>query len=81
MLDINFIRQNPEEVKEATRKKQRDPAAVDRVLGLDEERRELIQRVEDLRAERNEISKQQTANGGQRERGKEIKAELKELEP
>ncbi len=49
MLDINFIRQNSDLVREGTRKKQRDPAVVDRVLQLDEKRRELIQNIEDKR--------------------------------
>ncbi len=81
MLDLEFIRQNPEEVKEGTRKKQRDPAVVDEVLRLDEKRRELLQKVEELRAERNEISSQPSAPNEQRERGREIKEELKKLEP
>jgi len=79
MLDLEFIRQNPEEVKEGTRKKQRDPAVVDKVLELDQKRRELIQEVETLRAERNEISRQGVESV--RQRGREIKDELKKIEP
>jgi len=79
MLDISYIRENPEEVKEGTRKKQRDPLVVDKVLELDEKRRELIQKVEELRAERNEVSRQGAEDG--RQRGKEIKEELKRIEP
>ncbi|MCG2686349.1 serine--tRNA ligase [Candidatus Parcubacteria bacterium] len=56
MLDINLIRENPGKVKEGARKKQRDPAVVDQVLELDQQRRELLGRVEELRAERNKIS-------------------------
>jgi len=78
-LDINFIRDNPDIVREATRRKQRDPAVVDKVLELDEKRRELLQKTEELRAERNEISRQKTEDG--RQRGREIKEELKKLEP
>ena len=79
MLDLEFIRQNPEEVKEGTRKKQRDPAVVDKVLHLDEKRRELIQKVEALRAERNKVSTERGEEG--RQRGREIKEELKKVEP
>ncbi len=82
MLDLEFIRQNPDLVKEGTRKKQRGSSVVDKVLELDKKRRGLLQKVEELRAERNRISDSK----GQRvkestERGKEIKAELKKLEP
>ena len=58
MLDINLIRENPDIVREALRKRQADPEPVDRVLELDEERRRLIQQVEALKAERNTVSKE-----------------------
>lgn len=57
MLDINLIRDNPDIVREALRKRQEDPEPVDLVLKLDEERRILIQQVESLKAERNTVSK------------------------
>ena len=58
MLDINLIRENPDIVREALRKRQADPDPVDQVLKLDEERRRLIQQVELLKAERNTVSKE-----------------------
>ncbi len=58
MLDLNLIRREPERVKEGLRKRGDDPAAVDRVLALDAQRRELLQQVEALRAERNRVSKE-----------------------
>jgi seryl-tRNA synthetase len=58
MLDINLIRENPEKVREALRKRQNSPDPVDQVLNLDEQRRELIQQVEGLKAERNTVSKE-----------------------
>lgn len=58
MLDINLIRENPDIVREALRKRQADPEPVDQVLKLDEERRILIQQVETLKAERNTVSKE-----------------------
>jgi seryl-tRNA synthetase len=58
MLDINLIRENPDLVRVALRKRQADPAPVDMVLELDEQRRNLIQQVEGLKAERNAVSKQ-----------------------
>jgi len=58
MLDLNLIREQPDLVRQAMRDRQMDPAPVDRVLELDEQRRALIQDVERLKAERNAVSKE-----------------------
>jgi len=58
VLDINLIREKPDLVREALRKRQLDPGPVDQVLELDEQRRNLIQQVEGLKAERNLVSKE-----------------------
>ena len=60
MLDIKFVRENPEIVKQNIRNKFQDSKLelVDKVLELDKENREIKQEVEALRAERNKISKQ-----------------------
>jgi len=58
VLDINLIREKPDLVREALRKRQLDPEPVDQVLELDEQRRNLIQQVEGLKAERNLVSKE-----------------------
>ena len=58
MLDINLIRETPEIVREALAKRQMDTSPVDQVLSLDEKRRELIQSVEEMRSERNTVSKE-----------------------
>ena len=60
MLDIRFIRENPELVKENIRKKYQDHklAMVDEVLALDEENRKAITEASELRASRNALSKQ-----------------------
>ena len=58
MLDINLIRENPQRVRDALQKRQMDPSPVDSILVLDEKRRKLIQAVEELRAERNTVSKE-----------------------
>ncbi|UCD64789.1 MAG: serine--tRNA ligase [Candidatus Zixiibacteriota bacterium] len=55
MLDLKFIRENPELVK-AGLKKKFDNIDVDRILELDERRREIIRQVEALKAERNQAS-------------------------
>jgi len=58
MIDINLIRENPDIVRAALRKRQEDPGPVDQVLKFDEERRAIIQQVEGLKAERNTVSKE-----------------------
>jgi seryl-tRNA synthetase len=56
MLDIAFIRSNPEVIKEGIRKK-RMPMDVDELLSVDEELRKIRAEVEGLRADRNRVSK------------------------
>lgn len=55
MLDIRFIRENPDLVKEGARKK-RIPVDIDHLLKLDEERRRLLQESDSLKAEKNAAS-------------------------
>ena len=56
MLDIKRIRKNPEELVAAMKARRGKGADVTEVLALDEKRRELIQKVELLKAKRNEDS-------------------------
>ncbi len=59
MLDIKLIREKPEYVKE--RLKLRDenfPLMIDEVLALDKERRGILREIEELKAERNKLSKE-----------------------
>ena len=60
MLDIRFVRENPELVKENIRKKFQDAKLplVDEVIELDEKNRAAITEASDLRASRNSLSKQ-----------------------
>ncbi len=60
MLDIKFIRENPEIVKENIKKKFQDAKLplVDKVIELDAENRAAITEASDLRAQRNTLSKQ-----------------------
>lgn len=75
MLDINFIRNNSEKVKKGVSDKGYDPAIVDRVLKVDETRRQLISEIEKLRQERNKLGKNDI------DKGKKIKEMLRKLEP
>jgi seryl-tRNA synthetase len=58
MLDIKWIRKHPDLVLEAAKNKGVEGFSVEELLGLDEKRRELRQRVDELRAQRNMISSQ-----------------------
>jgi len=58
MLDINLFREQPDLIRAALRKRQMQTSPVDQVIELDELRRTRIQEVEDLRAERNLVSKE-----------------------
>lgn len=78
MLDINLIRENQNQVKESIRRRGLN-VDIDHLLKIDNKRRELIKQVESLRAEKNKISKQQTADS--RQLGREVKKKLNELEP
>ena len=62
MLDIKFVRENPDAVKENIRKKFQDAKLplVDEVIALDAQYRKCLQEAENLKAQRNKLSK---ANG------------------
>ena len=80
MLDIKFVRENPEAVKENIRKKFQDEklVLVDEVIALDQENRNIKQEVEALRANKNKISKQIGAlmAQGKREEAEKVKKEV-----
>ena len=79
MIDIKFLRENLEVVKENIRKKFQDEklSLVDEVIALDAESRKAKQEADDLRASRNRISKEIGALMGQ---GKKEEAEAKKAE-
>ena len=60
MIDIKYLRENPETVKENIKKKFQDEkiALVDEVIALDQESRKTQQEADELRANRNKISKE-----------------------
>jgi seryl-tRNA synthetase len=57
MLDIRLFREQPDRVREGLQKVGEDPAMVDQVIALDEQRRRLLTEVERLKSERNTVSK------------------------
>ncbi len=85
MLDMNFIRSNPEDVKDGIRKK-RMTMDIDELLAVDDELRKLRGEVENFRADRNRISKDiQKLKDDEKARAvsevKSIKDKLSETEP
>jgi seryl-tRNA synthetase len=77
MLDIKFIRENPDLIKEAAKKKRLD-FDVDKLLKVDDERRKLLKEVEELRAKQNEESDEIAKIKDGKEKQKLI-SEMKEL--
>ena len=82
MLDIKYIQENKEKIKEAAKNKNID-VDIDLLLKIDEERRGLQTKIDELRAKRNELAK--SAKGGrptdgQIKEGKELKNKVSELE-
>ena len=80
MLDIRFLRENPDVVKENIKKKFQDAKLplVDEVIELDAKKRETQQEADALRADRNKLSKQIGALMGQgkREEAEAVKAQV-----
>ncbi|MCI6244418.1 MAG: serine--tRNA ligase [Eubacterium sp.] len=88
MLDIRFVRENPEAVKENIKKKFQDDKLplVDEVIALDEEKRSVQKQADELRANRNKLSKEigNLMAQGKKEEGmalrEQVKAQADELE-
>ncbi len=83
MIDIKFLRENPDAVKENIKKKFQDSKLplVDEVIGLDLERRKTLQRAEALRADKNRISKEigKFMANGQKDDAEKAKAQVAEF--
>lgn len=82
MLDIQFIRDNPEEVAKKSEQKGYK-VDVAKLLKLDAERRELLQEVENVRRQRNELTAQtkgQKPSDDQVQKGKDLKDKIAALE-
>ena len=92
MIDLKFLRENPDAVKENIKKKFQEHKLplVDEVIELDQKAREAQQEADDLRNQKNKVSKQIGAlmAQGKKEEAEAVKAEvaqiskrLAELEP
>ena len=83
MIDIKFLRENPDAVKENIKKKFQDKKLplVDEVIELDAQSRAAKQEADDLRAKRNQLSKQIGAlmKEGKKEEAEAVKAQVAEF--
>ena len=85
MLDLTLIREKPDMIKKAVADRNTE-APIDRIVALDERRREVLTEVEALRAERNTVSKEiarmkdQEARQAKIERMRSVGDTIKELE-
>ena len=75
MLDLRFIRENIDLVREAAAKR-KDSAPLDEILELDAKRRQRVTELEDLRHARKETARKKTAA----EEGRKLRTKIKELE-
>lgn len=78
MLSIDFIRQNKEKVIAAAQNKNR-AVDVEKVLAFDDKRKELIQRIQKLREERNTLAKSPITDET-KERGRVVKEDIRMIE-
>ena len=83
MLDIKFVRENPDLVKENIKKKFQDEklCLVDEVINLDVEARKVQMEADELRSRKNQVSKQIGAlmAKGEKEEAEKVKAEVAEF--
>src|SRR3990167_8859804 len=89
MLDLQFIRDQAQMVRTACEQKQLSPGLVDELLAVDQQRRQLLAQVEDLRHQSHlnaTTVKQQVHDGGRPnseliDTGQKLKRQLKNLDP
>ena len=85
MLDLKFVRENPEIVKQNLKNKFQEEKLplVDEVIELDEKNRKAKQEADDLRASRNSLSKQIGAlmAQGKKDEAEEVKAQVIKMPP
>jgi len=77
MLDLKFIRENTEVVRQAVASRQ-DNAPIDEILKLDIERRQQAQVLDNLRRKRKEIARERTAEAA--DKGRHLRDDVKSLE-
>jgi len=83
MLDIAYIRENPDKVKKGITNKNLNPDVVDAILLSDANRRDLIGQIEEIRAERNKLNDELKTSRTPEliAKSSELKQKLQDLEP
>ncbi len=83
MVNIQYIRDNKETLEQAIKHKQMNPALVENVLALDEQRRSMIMTIQEVREQANAFQKDIKGKPTEEQitKGKEFKAKLADLEP
>ena len=79
MLSLDYIRANKSKVIEAAKNKNRQ-IDIEKILKLDDQRREIIQKIQLIREERNKLARQGKPHSAEASRGRQIKEELKKFE-
>ena len=79
MLDLRFIRDNTDLVREALRKRN-DSAPLDEILELDADRRKKVTELEDLRRQRKEVARERKTDKESAEEGRDLRHMMKSLE-
>lgn len=81
MIDLKFLRDNPEKVREGAKQKGVH-VDVEKILKLDEERRALLQKIETLRAKKNEAGKEIASSSAKasEDKKKKLLADMKKVD-
>ena len=78
MLDIKFIRENPEIVRQAMTNRQEKSSPLDEILQIDGERRQKMAELEDLRRNRKQASRERQADAA--EEGRALRTKVRDIE-
>ena len=79
MLDIRLFREQADTVKSKIELRGDDPKVVDEVLELDNERRQLIGKTEEMKARRNKVSEEIAEKKRNKENADDVIKEMREL--
>lgn len=79
MLNIKLLRKDTDNVKKKVELRGLDPVVIDDILGLDTERRELIQKTEELKSQRNKVSQEIAIKKKNKEDADDVIKEMREV--
>lgn len=79
MLDIKLLRKDTDTVKNKVKLRGMDPAEIDEILQLDEERRSLIKETDELKSRRNKVSEEIAQKKRNKENADDVIAEMRQV--